>query len=50
MSIQAQQRMATRLTFGTALLVAAALLLVGWTFYRPQSEGRLESAMERSEP
>jgi len=35
MSIQAQHRLATRLSFLTALAVAGSLLLVGWTLYRP---------------
>ena len=35
MSIHTQQRLATRLTVAMALAVAASLLLVGWTLYKP---------------
>ena len=32
-------QLAARLSLGTALAVALALLLVGWTYYRPQPSG-----------
>lgn len=35
MSIQAQERIATRLTILMAIAVAVSLLLVGWTLDRP---------------
>ena len=35
MSIHTQQRLAIRLTVAMALAVAASLLLVGWTLYKP---------------
>jgi hypothetical protein len=35
MSDVSQERLARRLTFGMAALVAATLLLVGWALYSP---------------
>lgn len=39
MSIQAQERLVTRLIVIMALAIAFSLLLVGWTLYRPGAPG-----------
>jgi hypothetical protein len=37
MSIQTQERLVTRLIVIMALAIAASLVMVGWTLYRPGS-------------
>ena len=37
MSHQVQHALATRLTVALALAIAASLLLVGWTLYKPSN-------------
>ncbi|MBS2029045.1 MAG: hypothetical protein JST54_14175 [Deltaproteobacteria bacterium] len=48
MSIHTQQRLAMRMTVAMALMVAASLLIVGWTLYKPgPAPSPLESAAQR---
>jgi hypothetical protein len=51
LSKQPQERWGARLSLGTAVAVAAVLLLVGWTFYRPQPADTSQPvALEAAQP